>query len=68
MDNQWKDEACGTCYFVVKWSKMQGNDILSIGSCRQSPPSRPPTTQIQSQYPTVLSNNPACSCWKEKEK
>ena len=67
MDNQWKEETCGTCDFRIN------------GECLKNPPTLQQTKQCivgeigvhvnkaTYEYPDVNEDSKACSCWREKQ-
>jgi len=57
MDNQWKNETCGTCDFVVEWEED------TEGQCRKNPPLQI-NANVANHYSYVHKTNPACSCWR----
>lgn len=60
MDNQWKEEICGTCDFAIG------------GVCRKHPPNNVKIeSEIHCPYTEVIHtlinyDTLACSCWREK--
>jgi len=61
MDNQWKNESCGTCDFAMEWKTGQ-----STSDCQRNPPVQRSSIFIHFLYPVVEKHTPACSCWREK--
>jgi hypothetical protein len=65
MDNEWKDETCGTCDFTandwfIKTYCVGGGKRgkLDMALCRKNPPS------FEERYPIVYKDTLACSCWR----
>ena len=65
MDNQWKEEICGTCDFPTWYEETKDSEGRVRGICRKHPPNSNDNAYVNS-YPTVLKSNPACSCWRER--
>ena len=74
MDNQWKDENCGTCYFTGNWAPKTicgGKKCVKteIAQCRKNPPTIMTRVgnRFEERYPIVYKDSKACSCWREKQ-
>jgi len=78
MDNQWKDENCGTCDFAMDWEmekvtvgmteegkifKFIMEETGERGQCRKNPP----IMNVNERYPSTRRWTKACSCWREKQ-
>jgi len=67
MDNQWKEETCDNCDFMIE------------GKCRKFPPEQTsPRKHVTGEtgsyvneavfdYPDIKNFTKACSCWREKQ-
>jgi len=65
MDNQWKEEICGTCNFPEWFNATLESEGCIRGVCRKHPPSATDNDLINN-YPGIIKNNKACSCWRNK--
>ena len=74
MDNQWKEEECGTCdfsFWIERGEEVDEGDTICEearkGECRKNPPSTQHMYTYRDRYPRIHKDTSACSCWREKQ-